>query len=138
MDRIVADASVVVKFFVNEENSENARRLMDALISKEVLFLEPPLLEYEVLNAMLNSKNRYEMSQINDVVKALANYNFTVSDINEALFVEAIKMSIEYRISIYDAVYVALASITNSRLYTADKGLIDAVKLPFVKHIREF
>lgn len=138
MDQIVADASVVVKFFVNEENSDSAHRLMETFVSREVVLFEPALLEYEVLNALLNSRNRYDTSQLNDVARALVNYNFIVHSMDEPLLVEAIRASTKYKISIYDAVYVALALITNSKLYTADRKLIEAVRLPFIKHISEF
>ncbi len=137
MERIVADASVIVKFFKNEDYSEKSRKLREKLIIGEIVIFAPHLLRYEVLNAMIYSKTKYKAFEINNVYRALMNYDLKTID-NGALFAEAIRISIANRLSIYDSTYVALASVTKSTLYTADQKLIDAVRLPFVKHIKDY
>ncbi len=52
MERIVADASVIVKWFVDEVHSEKARELRDEYINGSVEILAPELMPYEVLNAL--------------------------------------------------------------------------------------
>ena len=137
MERIVADASVIVKFFKDENYSEKSRKLREKLIVGEIIMFEPYLLRYEILNAMIYSKNKYRAFEIGNIARALMNYDLKIIE-NEALFAEAIRISIANKLNIYDSTYVALASMTKSTLYTADQKLIDAVRLPFVKHIKDY
>jgi predicted nucleic acid-binding protein len=51
----------------------------------------------------------------------------------------AIKLSYDYKIAVYDAVFIALAKLINGIFVTADKKLYEKVKeLKFVKFISEF
>jgi len=49
---VVADASVMVKWFVDEIYSENARKLRDEYINGTLEIIAPELMPYEVLNAL--------------------------------------------------------------------------------------
>ena len=49
---VVVDASVVVKWFIEEEFSREARLLRDAYADGLVDIVTPSLLPYEVLNAL--------------------------------------------------------------------------------------
>ncbi len=50
MEKVVADASVIVKWFVDEMYSENARKLRDEFINGSVEMVSTELMPYEVLN----------------------------------------------------------------------------------------
>ena len=51
----------------------------------------------------------------------------------------AAKLSYDYKIAVYDAVFIALAKLINGIFVTADKKLYEKVKeLKFVKFISEF
>lgn len=139
MDRIVADASVMVKLFVNEEYTEQAVALRDAYIADEILFSEPSLMIYEVLNAIRYSKTqRFTSEEFNMILRSLHEYEFNITEIDYGMALKIKDISLKYDISIYDATYIALAETTNSILYTADARLIKAVGLRFVKHIKDF
>ncbi len=49
---VVVDASVVVKWFVKEEGSEEALRLRDRYVEGEIQIIAPELITFEVLNAL--------------------------------------------------------------------------------------
>jgi predicted nucleic acid-binding protein len=138
MERVVADASVIVKFFVNEEYTERALALRDAYISKQLELSEPSLMIYEVLNAVRFSKRNFTREELNMILRSMHEYEFNITEINYDLSVKITEISTKYRISIYDATYVALAEKTKSKLYTSDSKLIKAVNLHFIKHIKDF
>jgi predicted nucleic acid-binding protein len=135
MERIVIDASVIVKFFLDENYSENAYILRDLFIRGLIEIIEPPLLEYEVLSALFNS-NRLKKPDLLLAVNAFYEYGFTIIETSYGLASSIIELAEKYKITTYDAVYVALAMSTNSKLYTADEKLV-SLKLPFVKHIKQ-
>ena len=137
MDRIVADSSVMVKLFMEEEYSDKAYDLRDAYISKSVDVIEPSLLEYEVMNALLYSK-RLEMDDINSAIKAIDEYSFMTVQMDHNLASKVVELAQRHRITVYDATYVALAMSFNAYMFTADDRLIRKVKLPLLKHIKDF
>ncbi len=137
MERIVVDASVIVKFFLDENYSENAYILRDFFIRGSIEIIEPSLLEYEVLSALFNS-NRLKKIDLSAAVNAFYEYGFTFVETSYELASNIIEIAEKYKITTYDAVYVALAMNTNSKLYTADEKLVNSLKLPFVKHIKQF
>jgi predicted nucleic acid-binding protein len=49
---VVADAPVVVKWFVEEEHTGDALRLRDDYVDRVVDVASPDLMPYEVLNAL--------------------------------------------------------------------------------------
>ncbi len=50
--KVVADASVVAKWFLNEEFSEEATLLRDSFVKDELTISVPSLLNYEILNVL--------------------------------------------------------------------------------------
>ncbi|MDE1823325.1 MAG: type II toxin-antitoxin system VapC family toxin [Candidatus Micrarchaeota archaeon] len=139
MARIVADASVIVKFFIKEAYTEHALELRDSYIAGRIELLEPTLLPYEVLNAIkYNKAKRFGSEEFKIVIESLYGYEFNLKDIDGETASKAVDLAIRNNITIYDAVYVALAQSTHSELYTADGNLIKAIKLPYVKHIKDF
>ena len=139
MDRIVADASVVAKLFVEEEFSDEARMIRNSSISGEAALIEPPILAYEVINGLRYSKIKgFTSEELKLVSEALSNFNFSTQSTSQAAWNEAIDSAIKYGLSIYDAIYVATAKLSGATLYTADDVLLKKTRLPFVKHISSY
>jgi predicted nucleic acid-binding protein len=139
MDRVVADASVLVKIFLNEEYSDQAIALRDAYVSGCIAMFEPSLVIYEVLNAIrYTNARKFTLEQLKTVIQSLHQYQFSTAEINQEFAAKSAEISLKYGISIYDAAYIALAETTGSEFYTADDRLIKVVGLRFVKHIKEF
>ena len=139
MERIVADASIIIKFFINELYSKQARSLMEVFARKEIELLEPSLLLYEVINGARYSRaKKFTESEIKAIIESMVNFDFKWFDINGEIAYLATEISLRYDISFYDASYVALAKAMGADLYTADNKLTESTSLPFVKHIRNF
>ena len=137
MGQIVVDASTIVKLFIKEEYSEAAYKIRDAYVEGSISIAVPSLIEYEVFNALKYS-GAFSAEELEATFETLTNYDFTAFKPEKLLANEAIKTSLKYNISVYDAFYVALAKLNNTILYTSDQKLIKTVELSFVKHIKEF
>lgn len=134
---VVADASVLVKLFLKEEYSENAYSLRDSFIVKEIDIIVPSITHYEVMNALKYS-NSFNKEELEKIASTLVHYKFGTVTFESDFAKMIVDFSMKYNISMYDASYVALASISNSVLYTADDKLIKATKLAFIQHIKKF
>ena len=128
----IIDASVIVKLFAEEENSEEMFKVMQSHINNEIALLVPELIFLEVLNAL-----RYKKFNLNASEKANINlWNFQLESVHLDAFLlnKAIKNSMEFGLSIYDAVYVSLAQIHGVPLITADEKLL---KIPNAVSLKE-
>ena len=137
MDQVVVDANVVVKLFVEEDYSKNARDLRNSYIEGSIQISVPSLLYYEVMNAILFTR-KLSLEGIELALRSIAEYDFIIINPDHNLNIKIIRLAKKYNISVYDATYVGLALATNSILYTSDAKLIKSVDLPNVKHIKEF
>ncbi|MFH1310834.1 MAG: type II toxin-antitoxin system VapC family toxin [Nanoarchaeota archaeon] len=117
----VIDASVIVKWFLDEENSDTARILRSELAKENLILIVPDLLFLEVLNTL-----RYKMVKKDDLIKAneiLAGLSLKTVRVNKEIMSKTIENSVKYKITIYDALYITLAQIHGTFLVTADKEL---------------
>jgi predicted nucleic acid-binding protein len=139
MDQVVADASVIIKLFVKEEYTDAALNLINSYVSGSLTIAVPSLLIYEVLSGIRYSKSKkFTLDEIKVITNTIEEYDFNIIQPDQEVLQEIMRVSIKYNISLYDSVYVAIASLKNAVLYTADQKLMDVVRLPFVKHIRAF
>jgi len=134
---VVIDASVVVKWFIEEDYFKEARLLRDAYINGLINLAAPSLLHYEVLNA-LKFSGGFGEEELKEVAGALDDYQITLYDLKGELATKTIELSMRKGITVYDASYVALAYILDTVVYTSDEKLIQRIRDPVhVKHIRE-
>jgi predicted nucleic acid-binding protein len=122
----VVDANVVVKLFVDEELSDEARALLGRLaLSEPDQFFAPDLLLAECANVLWKYVQFYgynvEMARANLVDLAdLAIQTVPAT----SLFQEAFEIGCQLNIAVYDACYVALAEGLECPLVTADEPLV--------------
>ncbi len=136
--QVVVDASVVVKWFAEEEYSREARLLRDAYVNGVIDLAAPSLLPYEVLNALKYS-GAFGEDELKEVARTLDDFQFTLFNLEGDLALKVIEIAMRKGVTMYDASYVALAQVLSTEMYTADEKLLRKVRdLSFVKHITEF
>jgi len=135
MIEIVIDASVVVKWFIEEIDSDNARLLRDKFIEGEIELTAPSLLYFEVLNALKYSQ-LFDPSELDNAGESLENYGFNIITIKDKIRKHMIKIAVEHEISIYDASYMGL-SIGLDKIYcTADEKIIKKLPSTLKKNVK--
>jgi len=133
--KVILDASIVAKWYLTEEYSDHALRLRDAHVSGNITIAIPTLLIYEVLNVLRQSK-AYSEEELIQLARSLNKYGFECWSMSEPLKEEAVRTAYKYDVTIYDASYIALATILNTTIYTADEELISkTTQLGIVKHV---
>ncbi len=134
--KVVVDASIIAKWFLIEEYSEQALRLRNDYISGKIILAVPSLLFYEVLNALKYS-GVYSSEELLLIGTSLEKYGFEIYELRENLLHRTIKYSMEHNTTIYDASYIALADTLSTILYTADNELLE--KFPKIaRHIKDY
>jgi predicted nucleic acid-binding protein len=121
--RYVPDASVAVKWFIEEKESRPARRLRELFQQGRIDLDAPTLLKYEVASALrFHPVARFTPRQLRSVMESLDDLQIT-REPNDGEWATAFVLSLDNPISIYDAVYVAFAVHGHSQMVTADKVL---------------
>lgn len=134
----VADASVIVKWFVDEEHTKKALALRQAYVDGKLDLACPNLLPYEVLNALRYNPGFGEKAT-GMAAEALEKYQLWQYPILGELAALSIKNAYTYGITLYDSSYVSLAEYLDSPLYTADDKILDKVgKHERFRHISDF
>jgi len=123
----VLDASVVVKWFVEEEGKEIALSIRDKFWKREIHIIVPDLLLYEISNA-LRYNPKFNENDVKDAIDSIINMGIRILIPSGEILKKAIDMSFLYGITLYDAYYVALADELKIPFITADKKLFDKIK----------
>lgn len=128
--KLVLDASVLLKIFFEEDNSEEVEKLFKMARKKELTIIVPPLIRFEILNVLAkNVKNSEKIVEAFEVLKKL---NLMTMEPRAKFELEALKSaSANKNITFYDASYHALAKDFDATFITADKkyyGNIDDKK----------
>jgi predicted nucleic acid-binding protein len=133
-EKVVVDASVVAKWFLEEVHSEKAMDIRLDYINGLVDLVAPDLLPYEVLNALRYDPD-FGKADLEKVATAIEDYQLLLVPLKTG----AVDMAYEYGISIYDASYLALAKEMGVELYTADEKLLDKVSdFKQAKHLSDY
>lgn len=121
MTELVVDASVAIKWYVREEDSEIAHRI---LVSPPRLHA-PALLGVELANGLWKNW-RKKLVTIEQAGEAIASIDRTIGAWRETetLLEAALKLSFDLDHTVYDCLYLALARQLNAVCVTADKRLM--------------
>ena len=123
----VLDASIVLKWFLKEQDSNKAINLKRKIRDGELIAIAPDLILYELANA-LRYKKGYKPELVSEAINAIIDLDMEIIVPTESLIKESAIISFEKDISIYDAIYVALAKETGYNFITADKKLYQNIK----------
>jgi len=135
MQEVVIDANVVVKWFVEEENSDQALKIRDKYINGEIKLIAPSIITFEILNA-LYYKRLFSESEMREISEALEAFSFELYYLKGEYVEKTLEVVFKNDITVYDASYIALAIIKDTYMYTADEKLIERLKEEYLKYVR--
>lgn len=134
MNRVVVDASVVVKWNFDEEHAAAARRLLDPRIE----LAAPEFLVLEIGNAFWAKSHRglITPSEARGLLTTFMAQPIEIYPL-APLIPAAMEIALRVRRTVYDSSYLALALQLDCPLVTADRKFYDAViATPLATHIR--
>lgn len=122
----VVDASIAIKLFIEQEDSDLAESLLLRLSGNPpARFAVPDLFYVECANVFWKYVQQvgFPVVQAQSSLQRLKALNLQVYPLSE-LVEEALDVAIAYRISVYDACYVVLSLYVQCPLITADRKLL--------------
>lgn len=132
MEHLITDSGVVVKWFVDEPYSTEARRVLRAYRAGSVSLLAPDLLYAEVGNIVWK-KQQFQGLPANTagrVPRAMRQLDISLTSAR-LLLDDAHRLAVAHGRTVYDALYLALSVREKCRFVTADERLVNAVGAAF-------
>ena len=134
-DAVVVDASIALKWVLDEPDSDIAQILLAEWIDKELVILAPALLAYEATNSLYRKVRKGEITR-DRARQALTKILFTGLELDfsqdTSRSMKAMELSERFdRPATYDSHYLALAEREDCEFWTADTRLWNSIRGKF-------
>ena len=116
----VLDTSVILKWFVDEEDSVQALRIRDEFYNGNREIIVPDLLLFEVSNALRYNPS-FTVEEIKEAMRTIFDVGIEIITPTYSLLASAIELAKKLDVTCYDAVYLALAADLDFDFITADE-----------------
>ncbi|HLB95703.1 MAG TPA: type II toxin-antitoxin system VapC family toxin [Patescibacteria group bacterium] len=136
---LVVDSSVIIKWFVKQDEQDRAQALWlkNQFLKGQLSLVVPDLVFYEISN-VLKTKKEFRRELVRKAIRLLFLYPFQTIWPSSALFLTASKIAYSHELTIYDAVYLALAQELGCPFLTADQKLQVKRKNLLVYSLKDF
>jgi predicted nucleic acid-binding protein len=121
---VVVDASVVVRWFVEQEGHREAAVWLERFVDDPGLLVAPDLLRFEVFGALARLNPRGDATWSRRSFERFDRLGLRTLSTDRVLFDRALALSFELKLGGYDAVYVAHAEALGCRWLTADRRVL--------------
>ncbi|TAH49216.1 MAG: PIN domain-containing protein [Chloroflexota bacterium] len=132
MANIVVDSSIVIKWFVTEPLSEEARRVLNGYQSGALTLIAPDLLAAEIGNIVWKKVRMQGLARedAQQIISAFRELDIELLP-TTSLLEDAVRIAMAHERNVYDALYIALSEREQSLFITADERLVNAVNKSF-------
>lgn len=127
VENLLLDSSIIVKWFANEDDSDQAIQLVRAAADSDIGLAATDLAFIETSNT-LRYKKGLSSEDIHQALNALGLMRLTVLPMSSDALHEAIDTAFESGITFYDAYHVAHADLRGLRFVTADAALARSLR----------
>ncbi len=128
MDKIVVDSSVVIKWFIPQDYSSEANKILNLYQQSQVILLAPDLIYAEIGNIIwkMGRFQGLESVDAQAILDLFEQIQFNIIT-SKQLLESAYRFATNYQRSVYDSLYVVLSIRENCKFVTADSKLYNAV-----------
>lgn len=130
--RLILDASIALKWVLEEPDSPSARRVRDEFAAGRHEFLSPDVFPFEIAYALTKAERRRAI-KVGDAEEMASDVFADMPELYPAmdLLFDAIRLSSDLRIGLYDRLYLVLAEQEGVALFTADSKLVSVARSRF-------
>jgi predicted nucleic acid-binding protein len=119
----VLDSSVAIRWYLDQPGHEHAREIRDRLVEGTIQLVAPAVLRWEVANVLRKLgalTGKLTESDVTDALLDLPVLGVEIVEDDEASTIDAVTVSLERRISVFDASFALQSLQTGYPLLTAD------------------
>lgn len=126
LKKAVVDSSVILKWFrPDEPHAAQALAIRQAYLDERLEIVIPELAVCEVANVL-----RYRASEATAVqsVETLFDFRIPICRLEHHTLQQAMKAAFRYNITVYDAIFLAVAEELHLQIVTADRPFYSAIE----------
>ena len=125
---VVVDASVAVKWLFEEEFSDRALALRGEWKKKDISLCAPDWMMIELHNVVWKKVQRGHLAADDPLLQRSPAFELDLNWIpTRTLLPPSLRLAVQFKISVYDAIYVALAQGLQCPFVTADRLLAEKI-----------
>jgi predicted nucleic acid-binding protein len=132
MPNLVIDSSVAIKWFLPEQYTAEARRILDGYQRGDLTLLAPELIYAEVGNIVWKKQQFHHLAEA-DAQQIITEFQalvlITIPSVR--LLNDAYRLAIAHRRTVYDSLYLALSVQEQCPFVTADERFVNAISTSF-------
>jgi len=138
---LVLDTSAILKWVLNEEDSEKARRILDGWLDGALELIAPSLVFPEAGNVLARMVRHGNLTSqaAHTCFRMVLEYSPAIQDSSE-LYELSLDLALEHRQSHYDCLFLALARAQKCKLVTADEKFFRGMRqtFPEIQLLRDY
>ncbi len=129
MTELVIDSGVAIKWFVDEDHSAEARRILAAYKASALSFLAPDFIYAEFGNVMWKKQTfrGFDPSDAKFIVEDFRSEPAILVVSARDILEEAYRLAVAHKRAVYDMLYLALSLRAGCQFVTADEKLVNAI-----------
>ncbi|MBI4999840.1 type II toxin-antitoxin system VapC family toxin [Candidatus Gottesmanbacteria bacterium] len=108
MEKVIVDTSVIVKWFIEEKESPRALKLLNDYKNASLKILLPEITGLELANALFFGAD-FRGKLLQQVLSLFYSLQFLFVPIDKPLLIETVSFMERFKITSYDALFIALA-----------------------------
>ncbi len=135
-EKVVLDTSVVVKWFVDEADSDKAIKLLNLYKENRIKIVVPEIICLELINALKFGVG-FEEEALTKAISGFLILGLEMTPSFDFYFDEVIALMVKNNLASYDAFFVAAAKYKQLPLITADKKHHRKEIYPKIRYIDE-
>jgi predicted nucleic acid-binding protein len=125
MPDLVLDASVVIDWFETDEQVRlKAKKLHDGIVGGEMGVIIPKYLLLEVANVLVTKKH-FGKEAVCAAIQIILDLGMRVEELGDEDWAGVIEVACDYKLAVYDAVYVYMAKKFGTKLLSKDRRLLE-------------
>ena len=136
MTAYVIDTSALIKYVITEEYSDLVRHIVSLHEASEIQLIAPDFLYVECANVLWKNALRTR-DPIEDVIAALNNLRGINIHLvpQDDILEDALRLALNMEITVYDALYCALAQRESAEIITEDRRLRNALDRTDIRYL---
>ena len=119
MEKVVVDTSIAVKWFIEEDGSDKAIKILQQHQQGKIILIAPDILLLELINALYYKK--LQQQDINTALKLIYKLELQFISLSLLLITQASKITSRFQIASYVSLFIVVAKELDCFLITADR-----------------
>lgn len=126
----VIDASVVVKWYIQEDLTNEAIEIRNKFVNKEIKLYSPSIMIFEVINTLMEL-DAFSVTHLTEIGRSLQLFITQFDNFSSKILDDGISMAHHSQSSLFESFYLSLSEYYSCQLLTSDTSFYNKVLIHY-------